>query len=170
MGRFKRGDLVKHAMSNLTWRVMYEDRQGIYCLEHPTDGTTRMFSPYYLKLSQTEKENVMALYEWKDENKNTVYGTKLATDSSGNWVMEVKGTGNVVSVPKGSVEKVMPYTVSVRFSTTEKTYAYLSEAGKVDKGDFVLTNAPSGFAIVQVVAVDTKSASATKELEVLKKL
>ena len=124
----------------------------------------------YLFEAILEEENNMAkLYEFFLDG-TKVYGSKLAKDSAGNWVMEVKGQGQVVSVPAGSVEEVMPYTIGVNFESNGQTYSYTYEKDLAKVGDLFVIDAPSGRAIVQVVGVDTKSRAATKEFKPLGKL
>jgi len=120
---------------------------------------------------ETEKkeETMNKLYEIRYEN-NSLYGTKLAVNSRGEWVMEVKGTGEVISVNKCSVEEVMPYTIGVQFDAGKTIYHYTSEKGKYSVGDVCILDAPMGRAIVSIVAVDTKSQSATKQFTPLAKL
>ena len=104
------------------------------------------------------------LYEWKDGNEVTKYGTKAGTNSAGKWIMEEKGTGNIVAVDKSAVSAVLPYSVGVRFQTngaSEKIYHYWSEAGKFEKGDLIYLN--NSFATI--TAVDTKNKSANKGLD-----
>lgn len=118
-------------------------------------------------------ENMMKLYQFQIDNADH-YGHYLATDSNGNWVMEVKGSGAIVAIPKKDVQEVLPFTIGVKFGDSGKTYHYLAEAGKVDLGFYIVNSNyeqnGSGYVITQVVALDTKSASATKEFAPLAKL
>ena len=120
-------------------------------------------------LMEVEGKNMSKLYEII-QGDQTLYGTKLAVNSAGKWVMEIKGTGEVISVDKVLVEEVMPYTIGVQFDTSKMTYHYLANKGKHEAGEFYILDAPLGRAIVKVVAVDTKSQSATKQFEPLAKL
>ena len=124
----------------------------------------------YLKLETQPKETKMKkLYEIAVDGKK-LYGHKLATDSQGHWVMEVKGTGEVLAVDKACVEEVLPHTIGVQYETGKMVYSYLADAGKYQVGEFYILDAPSGRVIVQVTEVDTKSVSATKEFKPLVKL
>ena len=115
----------------------------------------------------------MKLYQFKLGDVDT-YGHYLATNSNGDWVMEVKGTGTIYAVPKKNVQEVLPFTVGVKFGDSGKTYHYLAEAGKIDLGFYIVSSAleydNKDYVIVQVVGLDTKSASATKEFAPLAKL
>jgi hypothetical protein len=132
------------------------------------DRVTNPCSEIFMETGKKE-DTMNKLYEIQHERK-TLYGTKLAVNSRGEWVMEVKGTGDVISVDKGFVEEVMPYTIGVQFETGKTTYHYTSEKGKYNVGDVCILDAPMGRAIVNVVSVDTKSQSATKQFTPIAKL
>ncbi len=121
------------------------------------------------KETQPKEAKMSKLYEIQVSDKK-LYGHKLAVNSQGHWVMEVKGTGEVLAVDKQYVEEVMPHTIGVQFETSKTTYHYLAEAGKYSVGDFFVVDAPMGRAIVNVVSVDTKSQMATKHFSPLAKL
>lgn len=92
------------------------------------------------------------------------YGHKLAVDSSGQWVMELIGEAHpIISVPKTDVEEVRPHTIDITFENRKGVYQYLAEKGKYNVGDFFIFDGLYGRAIVEVVAVDTKSDKATVE-------
>jgi hypothetical protein len=119
---------------------------------------------------QLPKESKMnKLYEITVDGKK-LYGHKLATNSQGHWVMEVKGTGEVFAVDKSCVEEVLPHTIGVQYETGKMVYHYFADAGKYQVGEFYILDAPSGRVIVQVTEVDTKSVNATKEFKPLAKL
>lgn len=106
------------------------------------------------------------LYQVKDTE---TFGKIIATNSAGKKVVEIMGTGEVKLYDMNQLEKVIPYTVSVRFNTTGKTYHYLCNKGQVDKDDLIIINGYNGyFTIAQIVAVDTKSEDATKFLNCYK--
>lgn len=95
------------------------------------------------------------------------YGSKLATDSSGNWVMEIKGTNKVVSAHRDKVTEVLPYSVGVTFNTGAQQYAYLARVGDWAVGDIVVvTGSTNPFATI--TAIDTKSPAANKWLTGIK--
>jgi hypothetical protein len=105
------------------------------------------------------------LYEITLEDKTT-YGTKLAVNSQSNWVMEEKGTGQIIVVPRSSVKEVKPYTVDLKFTTGHTVYSYTSSPGKYEVNDVLImpdVGFGPGFAIV--VGVDTTQAKASKELQ-----
>ena len=109
------------------------------------------------------------LYEIK-QGDEACYGHKLAINSQGQWVMEVKGTGRFIAVDKASVQEVLPHTIGVQFDSNKTVYHYLAEAGKYNKGDFYIFDVSYGRSIVQIVEVDSKSKSATVEFKPLAKI
>lgn len=109
------------------------------------------------------------LYEIKQDDK-VLFGHKLTTNSSGLWVMEIKGSGDVICVDKANVEEVMPHTIRIQFDSNKQTYEYLAENGKYQVGEFYILDMPLRRAIVEIVAVDTKAAKATAEFKPLAKL
>lgn len=119
--------------------------------------------------STKEQDMTTKLYEIS-HGTETLYGHKLATNSQGQWVMEIKGSGDVIAVDKANVQEVLPYTIGVQFETGKMIYSYLADAGKFKEGEFYILDTPNGRAIVQVVEVDTKSAGATKQFTPLAKL
>lgn len=122
-----------------------------------------------LRNKRKEQDMTNKLYEIK-QGDETCYGHKLAVNSQGQWVMEVKGTGAVLAVDKKNVEEVLPHTIGVQFDSSKQIYSYLADAGKYKVGEFYILDAPSGRAIVQVVEVDTKSTGATKQFTPLAKI
>ena len=100
------------------------------------------------------------LYKITDTEK---YGTVLATDSKGQYVFEVKGTGEIIPVAKDKVEEVLPYTVGVKFFQVggmSKTYQFISYEGQFSKGDLLFYSDTGGFATI--TGINTKAKSATK--------
>lgn len=139
---------------------------NLYNQKYGRPKTTNPCKEIYL---ETEGKKMNKLYEIKHEGQ-TLYGHKLAVNSQGQWVMEVKGTGAVLAVDKKNVEEVLPHTIGVQFDISKQIYSYLADAGKYKVGEFYILDAPSGRAVVQVVEVDTKSTCATKQFTPLAKI
>lgn len=112
----------------------------------------------------TESEIKMknTLYTW-DDGAAAVFGTKLATNSDGKWVMEIKGdSAKIIAIDPKAVKKVIPYSVSVTFGRASlKQYAYWANKGDVVVGQMVILTDGS---IVTVRKLDTQSEAATKWL------
>ena len=90
------------------------------------------------------------------------YGTHIATNSKGAYVLEMKGDGSVVTKTKGQLEEVVPYTVSLKYLSggNSSEYAYFSQENVVKVGDLVLV----GSGMAMITAVNTRSTKATKDL------
>lgn len=118
----------------------------------------------------TQGKDTMTLYQFTVSG-DTKYGTYLATNSQGMYVMEEKGSGVIYTVDKTVVEEVMPYTIDVVFlGSGETVYGYLAEVGKYNVGDVFLVKTPLGHSLVAVVKVDTKSKKATKDFNPISKI
>lgn len=112
------------------------------------------------------------LYEIKTTS-GTIFGHKLAVNSQGMWVMEIKGTGNVTAVDKETVSKVVPYTIAVKYAEGGTAYHYIASAEdgwKVDDFAICLPLGAGGYQLARIVAVDTKSDKATAEFNPLKRI
>jgi hypothetical protein len=134
------------------------------------DNSVRVgVNPITFTIKEEGKNEMNKLYEITADGKK-LYGHKLATNSQGHWVMEVKGTGEVFAIDKSCVEEVLPHTIGVQYETGKMVYHYFADAGKYQVGEFYIFDAPSGRVIVQVTAVDTKSVAATKDFKPLVKL
>lgn len=82
--------------------------------------------------------NTNKLYTWVKHDDTTfaptdLYGHYLATNPQGEWVMEVKGSGQIMAVAKDKVQEVLPYTIGVRFNNNGTTYHYLADKDKFTK-------------------------------------
>ena len=115
------------------------------------------------------------LYEIKDELRGTVFfGHKLAVNSKGEWVMEIKGAGAVVAVDKANVNKVVPFTIGVKYTERGTEYHYLANSDDAwEINQFLimpLYGGSGGYQIARVTSVDTKSDRATAEISYLKRI
>ena len=110
--------------------------------------------------NQTKENTMTKLYEINTNGVST-YGAKLAVNSSGDWVMELKGTGAVVSVPKENVKEVLPYSVEVEFTQGKAgQHSYLARKEDWAVGDLVIIQDTSG--VARVIKVNSASRSASK--------
>lgn len=107
------------------------------------------------------------LFQTKEQNPR--FGIGLAINSTGKYVLEMKGTGDLEAYDKKEIEVVMPFTYGVKFDGRGTEYAYLGKEGTVAVGDLLLkTDGTGGITIAKVVSVDTKSEKATKYFEGVK--
>jgi hypothetical protein len=130
------------------------------------------FVPYTDNQNNTEQGNQSMkgkLFQTKDDNR---FGVGLAINSKGEYVLEMKGSGDLEAFDKDSVEIVMPFTFAVRFSTSNTEYQYLGKEGSVEPGDLLLAfesnHKKGGISIAQVTRVNTKSERATKHFSGVK--
>ena len=115
---------------------------------------------YYNYFQPYEDNTIMSkeqLFTWTDKEGYRCYGIYLATNSSGQYVIEEKQTGNIVTMYPDQVEEVIPWTFSARNASTEK---HFTGPDTIKKGDGLLQTSTSKFWIV--TDVDTKNKTATK--------
>jgi hypothetical protein len=102
------------------------------------------------------------LFSFVKDDGTTGYGTYLTTTSSGDWLVEEKGPGDISGTihvkPKTAFTEVVPYTFSVKVNNRE--LHFVCEEGKVKKGDVLLYTGGNEPAMVVVTRVDTKSKTA----------
>lgn len=121
-----------------------------------------------IKENRKETKMTNKLYETVNEKKRE-YGSFLAYNSAGQIILEMAGTKEVKAFNKDEVQKVLPYTVSVKFvlaSSGNQTKAYEYLASKNDDlkvGDIIWLDGYDQF--VRIDAVDTKSEKATAWLK-----
>lgn len=103
------------------------------------------------------------------QTKDGRFGIGLAVNSQGEYVLEMKGSGDLERFKKSELEIVMPFTFSVQFNGVGTEYSYLGKDGAVQLGDLLLkTDGTKGITIAKVTAVNTKSEKATKYFEGVK--
>ena len=113
------------------------------------------FQPY-----EDNNQTIMSkeqLFTWTDKEGYRCYGIYLATNSSGQYVIEEKQTGDIVTMSTDEVEEVLPWTFSARNGSIEK---HFTGPDIIKKGDGLLQTSTSKFWIV--TDVDTKNKTATK--------
>ena len=107
------------------------------------------------------------LYEF-NHNGVKVYAHKLAVNSEGKWVMELKETGVVVAVDKEDCTEVIPNAVRIKF-VGGGTCDYHYPKGILKRGDVISVSVAEGatvFGLAVVTKADFGSNNATKELKV----
>lgn len=173
---FKVGDIVKlkRGTSPMVVESVCADEISTSYVSGVHINDWRIHTDHYKQTDDNKGENTMTketLYE-VTEGENTRFATKLAVKSTGEWVMEEKGTGDTIVVDKANCEEVMEHTISIRFSNNSKEYAYKAKKGEFSAGEFHLFHSDytDGFCIVKIQAVDTRSRQATKEFVSLGKV
>lgn len=127
-----------------------------------------LLSKQHSEVPEPQGETIMTTLYQTNEKKPR-FGTKLATNSEGKVVLEIKGTGEVEAFKPEDITEVVPYTVSVEFLegsnsyNRSQNYSYITTEGAVSTGDIIFVE-PSGN-MARVTKVNTKSRKATKELK-----
>ena len=181
--KFGIGDMVRLTTGTSPLIVQQQHRNKYtgeweYDLEYLSGVSKTHRKESKLVAYEEDEETEKKLYEIKEtsalfDNKTRTigYGHKLAVNSKGQWVMEIKGTGEIMAVSKDQVEEVLPYTIDVQFSNSTNTYAYLAEAGEYQTGFYIVEGQyGSGWQLAQVVKVDSKSRKATKKFKTFGKI
>lgn len=105
------------------------------------------------------------LYVVLDGEHKGKYVNKVAVNAAGHFVVEAKGEAAYFAVAKESLERVLPYSVDVKFysngSLGDKVYSYWAKEGDVEVGDVIFGEYSNA---MRVVAVNTKSDTANKWL------
>jgi hypothetical protein len=153
-----------------TLRYLGLGGQKVPFIVYSYETNTVVYDSENLK-GETKMVTEKTLYEIK-RGDETLFGHKLAINSQGQWVMEVKGSGDVVAVDKATVSEVIPYTIGIKFHGKGDTYSYFDEKRSVTKGDVLVVDSvvKAEFCLAVVSDVDTKSKTATKEISYLKNL
>jgi hypothetical protein len=164
---FKVGDIVRLKTGTAPIEVTEATAywvSGTY-LKSKTEVYLRDIKDFvFYEETTTQGKDPMALYQFTVDSV-TKYGNYLATNSSGMFVMEEKGTGNIHTVDKASVQEVLPHTIGVKFFGSTTEYSYLATPGKFKSGEVYVLHSPHGPSFVTVTGVDTKSKAATKEFK-----
>lgn len=90
------------------------------------------------------------------------YGTVIGTNSEGKLVLEIKGTGEIVTKDKDALEKVLPYSVGVRLSGNKPLSYYTCKKGTVTAGDIIFFD---NFEYGIVSQIDCKKEGVSRELK-----
>jgi hypothetical protein len=96
------------------------------------------------------------IYSFNKEDGKLAYATYLATNSSGEWVVEEMGSRAIHTKPKDSFTEVVPFTFSAKAANS--TLHFTCEEGKVKKGDILMNNGM----VLEVTELNTKSRTAPK--------
>lgn len=156
------GDWYKITKTSTPFKYISHDTKYMVAEYEKSGLNYTNLKPRYYKAEEKETEMTKKLYEF-EINFKTHYGHKLAVNSEGKWVMEVKGQSAPVAVDKEDVQEVIPYSIGIRFTGgNTQVYHYTADKGKFEKGLY-LFNSPSGLSLCEVVELDTKSKMATKE-------
>lgn len=115
-----------------------------------------------LKSNEMEKPMTNKLFQTKSDVPE--YGTFLAKNSQGNYVLEMKGSGEVKSFSPDEIEEVRPYTVKLSSSRGMSLYHVAVKKGSLEVGDLVVYNDQ----VCVVDELDTKVEAVTNQYPLYK--
>lgn len=156
--RFQVGDIVIRKNGKKPAEIAKIYSHSVFCKYLHNE---RGFSAYKDQIIKYEGEDEMSkeqLYSFKKEDGTIGYGTHQGTNSMGLYLIEVKGSGEILAIPKSNLEEVLPYTFAI--SRNGSTQQYIGVPGSVKVGDFLIEKTKSGNNFVEVVDINTKSKSA----------
>lgn len=140
-------------------RTEYPGQQKNYNGFHETCPKWRPLNDYVIIGKERKVETVMTevnnLYQVKDTEE---FGTKIAVNSQGDFVLEMKdGAGTVKAFKEDLLEEVVPYTVSVRKVTSDpnddKHVHWQVTPGSLNKADVLIDDKGTRYC---VLCLDTK--------------
>lgn len=156
----KKGDYVRKPKGQKVAIVTNIQYGYIYCKY--LDGSST-FSVYTYGKNGSTKELVFAenpeelvstsgLFTFT-EGSETKFAKLIGKNDQGNYVLEVKGGGGIFVKAPADVIEVRPYTVSVKFFSSQSEFTYELPKGSVNLHDVVLSNL---LGLGMVVALDTQ--------------
>lgn len=131
------------------WSIMGYDARLFYEQTYTKNKPT-------VKSKETKMTNI--LYKVKA---NETYGFIAGKDSKGRVLLEVKGTGEIKAFTKDEIEEVTQYTIQLR--SPSNRIDLISEEGIYNVGDVVLVKTSNGPIVMDVLYVNTKNKSISKE-------
>lgn len=136
----------------------HRDARDFVMYDPKDDSQAELRCAEFTGMKQTKEEEEPMLYQTTE--KNPRFGTKLATNSEGHVVLEMKGeNGKVEAFAPDLLEEVVPYTFNCKHIGSNALLAFQCPKGAVAVGDMLLgeTN------LYRVTKINTKDRSATKE-------
>ena len=140
-------DVLKEPKDGVDLKQLYETLFSTMLPKHIDPTVNMVWRTINTKETTMDKSALYELTSGTKAKPKVEYGNYLATNSTGQLVFEIKGTGEVKAYAKDKVKEVVPYTV--RLSDRQ---VYETEEGKVKKGDILLMNG----AIETVTDIDIK--------------
>lgn len=166
---FKIGDIVVSKTGKKPFKIttIHNNYGSRYCCGTYLHNNKTTTAYYFCNLKlYSEEEQLMTnkiLYSFKLEDGTVAYGTHVGTNSENKYLIEVKGTGNIVLKSKSELEEVLPYTYSISDSGNEINV--IGEPDTVNVGDILMYFENKTYKIVQVTGVNTKSKSARSKIK-----
>lgn len=159
---FNVGDVVKKKYGSKPMRILRKAwGDQWYCEFLHNKNRTYAYDRDLVIYDESPEEpmaETKTLYSFKKADGSVAYGSHIGTNSSNNYLIEEKGTGDIHVLSLKDVEEVLPYTFSA--SIDGKDTHYVCQPDAVKKGDFLLYTNGSQPQIAVVTAVDTKNKTA----------
>ena len=166
--KFNVGDIAISKYGKYPFKVTYVsfgDLSGKYL----HNGGACRISQYNAIPYEPEEEPIMetkTLYSFTDDKDTTVFGTHIGTNSSNQYIIEIKGGGGIVIKDQKELEEVLPYTFSAIMNGKETHFQ--TEPGVVNKGDVLRYTGTQVPVVVSVKDIDTKSREARSKFNGVK--
>ena len=168
MSQFNIGDIVTKLYGKnpariekkIEWRSSSHNSYW-YCKYLPPGKGAFEASESELKLYESPEQSMAetkTLYSFTKTDGTITYGTHIGTNSSNNYLIEEKGTGEIHVLDPKTIEEVLPYTFSATIAGKETHY--VCQPDVVKKGDYLLYTNGNTPQIAVVTAVDTKNKTA----------
>lgn len=170
MAAFNRGDYVRKKYGTRVAEVQTCNDSGNLQIKYLHNGKAAYYEHArdYVKVNKedyNEKGELIAmaangnkLYEITSEGETTRIATKLMEKSPTQWIMEVKGTNEVLVVSSSQCKEIIPFTIKVVY-TSGTIAVYHAEPDQYKKGDVYLVTTSGKPELAQVVELDCKQPS-----------
>ena len=172
MSKIGIGDIVRKVHGKRLAEVVqiHDQRMSVRWLHNNITNSWQYIGEYVVatdeEINATKGVTGVELYEVETEN-GTKIATKLMEKSKDTWIMEVKGSGEVVVVSKDKIKEIVKYTIEVKFNTGKITNYEATEGQyKLDEV-FLMGNTLD---IARVIKLDSKCKSANSEFKPFAKL
>ena len=167
---FKVGDIVTKLYGKKPAEITYVSGNGygysnISC-KYLESRQTFYANANELKIYEGEDEEMAetkTLYSFTKDDGTVAYGTHIGTNSSNQYLIEEKVTGQIHVLDKKKLEEVLPYTFSAKMGNSENHY--IGTPGSLKKDDILLYTGSSSPQIAVVTGVDTKNKSARSKFK-----
>jgi hypothetical protein len=157
--KFKVGDIVISKYGTKPFRVRKTEWGGLYGTYLHNEKACCFDVENVILYNEPEELTPMPnLYQFKNAEGTVIYGTYLATNQLGQWVMEEKGNGALHTVDQKETEEVLPYTFSVKVKGTVKHY--IGSPNQLSVGDTLICVMGDYPELAVVTALNTKNKEA----------
>jgi len=170
MSNFQKGDIIRKKNGKRTAEVLeIGDRWGNARIKWQHSGITNTVYGNdinsFVLAEGGEEVNTMTLFEFEKDGKKVI-ASKLMEKSNKEWIMEIKGSGEVLVVDASTVSEIVPYTIDVLIDGRESSYR--AEKGEYKKDEVYVMG--KTLTLAKILKVDTKKKNARGVFKPLGKL